>query len=289
MNRPTMGPAIGPAPATPLTEDIAPRLHGTPLLVLLDIDGTLAPIAPRPEDAKVPPETRRTVAALAAREGVHVALVTGRAAADGRRMVAVGRTWVVGNHGAEVIGPEGETTVDPALVPYQQPLAQAARALQQLVAPIQGVIVENKVWSLSVHYRLADPGVGPRLRATVDEVAEKLGLAVTSGKMVVEVRAPVKVDKGTAVLALAKRLGALDPAASLMFIGDDVTDEDAFRLLRARAPRAVTVRVAEHLETPTAAEFVVRDPAAVRETLEWVLRLRGAASFPATSSSPPAS
>ena len=266
-----------PAPASPsLPESAASRLAGAPLLVMLDIDGTLAPIAPRPELATVPPETRRAVAALAAREGIHVVLVTGRAAADGRRMVAVGRAWVIGNHGSELVSPEGEVEIDPAVEPWRPKIAQAARQIAAAVAPIRGVVFENKTWSLSVHYRLADPSVGPRLRATVDEIAERHGLAVTSGKMIVEVRAPARVDKGTAVLSLAKRLGALAPGASLLFVGDDLTDEDAFRLLRARVPQALTVRVAEDAGTATAAEISVRDPAAVRELLEWLLRLRGA-------------
>ena len=262
---------------SPLPEGAAPRLAGTPLLVMLDIDGTLAPIAPRPELAVVPPETRRAVASLAARANTHVVLVTGRAAADGRRMVAVGRAWVIGNHGSEVVSPEGEVEIDPAVEPWRPKIAQAARQVAAAVAPIRGVVLENKTWSLSVHYRLADASVGPRLRATIDEIAERHGLAVTSGKMIVEVRAPARVDKGTAVLALARRLGALGETASLLFVGDDLTDEDAFRLLRARVPRAVTVRVAEQAETPTAAEFSVRDPAAVRELLEWLLRMPGAA------------
>ena len=265
------------AMAMPLTAEVAPRLGGTPLLVMLDIDGTLAPIAARPEEAVVPTETRRAIAALATRPGVHVALVTGRAAADGRRLVAVGRAWVIGNHGCEIVSPEGEVEIDPVVLPFQQPLAQAARALAAAIAPVKGVQLENKVWSLSLHYRNADRGVGPRLRAVVDEIAEKLGLVVTSGKMVLELRAPVRVHKGTAVVSLVQRLGALGDEASVLFAGDDVTDEDAFRLLRARVPGAVTVRVAETPGTPTAAEFVLRDPAAVRTMLEWLLRLRGEA------------
>ena len=164
--------------------------------------------------------------------------------------------------------------VHPAAEPWIEALAQASRELSAALAPIAGVIVEDKTWSLSVHYRLADPGIGPRLRAVVDEVAERLGLAVTSGKMLIEVRAPVEVNKGTAVIALAERLGALEPGASVIFAGDDVTDEDAFRRLRIEHPGAVTVRVTEHPEMPTAAEFAVRDPAAVQDGLERLLVLR---------------
>ena len=256
------------------TPELERRIAGAPLVVMLDVDGTLAPIAPRPEDAAVPLETRRAVAALAAREDVHVALVSGRAAADARRLVGVANTWVVGNHGIEVESPEGETTVEPQVAGYAGAVAQAARRLTTLLEHVAGVLVENKRWTLSVHYRLADPGVLPRLKAVVEEVAREHGLRATTGKMVFELRPPVRVDKGTAVLSLALRLGALDERASLLFAGDDQTDEDAFRLLRARVPRAVTVHVAGEAPRATAAEFTVAGPGALRAVLEWLAERR---------------
>ena len=257
----------------PLTPQVERRVLGSPLIVMLDVDGTLAPIAPRPEEALVPPSTRRAVAALAAREGVQVALVSGRAAADARRMVAVANVWVVGNHGCEVVSPEGESIVDPQVAPYRGALAQAARAIAERVRPVPGVIVEDKVWTLSVHYRLAEPSLIPRLRSSVSEVVVRHGLRMTEGKAVLEVRPPASVHKGTAVLALANRLGGLEPDASLVFAGDDRTDEDAFRALRGKNPRAVTIRVAEE-EVDTAAEFTVAGPDAMRAFLEWLAAVR---------------
>ena len=85
----------------------AARLAGRPLLLLLDVDGTLAPIAPHPTLAHVPDNTRRLIAALAATPGVTVVLVSGRAAPDAKRLVGVERVWTVGNHGAEIIAPNG--------------------------------------------------------------------------------------------------------------------------------------------------------------------------------------
>jgi len=257
----------GPQPLLPLAPAVRARLAGVPLVVMLDVDGTLAPIAPRPEEAAVPPETRRAVAALAARDGVQVALVSGRAAGDARRMVAVSNAWVIGNHGAEVVSPSGEELVDPQVAPYEHAMAQARAALTQLLAPVQGVIVEDKRWTLSVHYRQADPNLVPRIHGCVERKAVGLGLRLHEGKMVYEVRPPVRVDKGTAVFSLAQRLGGLSGGASLLFAGDDRTDEDAFRVLRHRAPLAVTVRVAEDGSIGTVAEFTVADPAAIRQLL----------------------
>lgn len=263
----------GPRPLLPLGPELRQRLAGVPCVVMLDVDGTLAPIAPRPEEAEVPPETRRVIAALATREGVHLVLVSGRAAADARRMVSVSNVWVIGNHGAEVIAPDGEQLVDPQVAPFQAPMARARRRLAALLSPVAGVIVEDKRWTLSIHYRLADPHVLPRLQGIVEGVARELGLRVHAGKMVFEIRPPVVVDKGTAVYALAQRLQALTEGATLLFVGDDRTDEDAFRLLRMRAPHALTVRVSDEPDAHTLAEFLVPDPPAVRALLEELLTL----------------
>jgi trehalose 6-phosphate phosphatase len=258
-----------------VSAELQDRLSGAPLLVLLDVDGTLAPIAARPEAAAVPAETSQCVAAIAAGDNVVVALVSGRAAADARRMVRVANTWVIGNHGYEIVSPDGDSLVDPQVEPYRSIVAQAERRLSTRLAQVPGIIVEDKRWTLSIHYRLADEAVVPRVRTLVEETAQSLGLRVTEGKMVLEVRPPARVDKGTAVLTLATRLNGLTDEASIVFIGDDRTDEDAFRALRHRQRRAVTVRVAPDERLGTAAEFAVADPPEVLGFLEWLREARG--------------
>ena len=242
-------------------------LSGTPRVIMLDVDGTLAPIAPRPELAVVPAETRRAIAALAAQPGVIVCLVSGRAAIDARRMVGVDGMWVIGNHGAEVMRPDGGIEVDPAVVPFRDGLDRAAAALAPVVDGVPGSILEHKGWTLSVHYRAVDPAAAAGLARAVGNIAEREGLSVRDGKKVIEVRPPVSVDKGTAVVALARRLGALAPGASLLFAGDDVTDEDAFRALRANGSSAITVQVALEGDGRSSAEYRVDDPAAMRALL----------------------
>ena len=249
------------------------RVRGSPFLVMLDVDGTLAPIVSRPDAAEVPLETQRAVAQLAARDGVTVVLVSGRAATDARRLVRVANVWVIGNHGGEVIAPDGDSTVDARVAPYRAAMAQVARRLRTKAAHVSGVIVEDKTWTLSIHYRLASSAVVPGLRAAIEEAIRDVGLRLTEGKMVFEVRPPVTVHKGTAVLGLATRLGGLAPGASLLYAGDDRTDEDAFRELRARAPHAVTIRVGGAGEE-TSAEFSVPDTEAVCDLLKSLAELR---------------
>jgi trehalose-phosphatase len=257
-----------------LTPEIKSRLSGSPLVVMLDVDGTLAPIVSRPEDATVAPHTRDVLERLVATPNAHVVLVSGRAASDANGIVGVKGVWTVGNHGFEVVSPSGELETDAELADQSAAIAQAARELEPIVAAVTGAKLENKRWTLSVHYRLAARDAVPPLREEVERVALGLRLRMTDGKEIVEVRPVAHIDKGTAVVTIGERLHAFDDKASVVFAGDDRTDEDAFRSLRARSRRAVTIRVDDRGVDATAAEIRLRDPAAVHEFLEWLVTSR---------------
>lgn len=261
-------------PLVPVPPELASRLAGTPLLVLLDVDGTLAPIAPRPSDAAVPPETRDAVRALRDCPGVTVAIVSGRAAADATRIVGVRDIWVIGNHGFELVRPDGETVPDEQLEDFEGAIVAAARSLAIQLAGLPGVLVEDKGWTLTVHYRLAERSIVPHVIETAERTAEALGLRVMKGKEVVELRPPSNVDKGTAAVRLADLLGGVSAWAGIIYIGDDATDEDAFAVLRQRVPGAVTVHVAHGEGRTTAAAYVLNDTDAVRSFLEWLVARR---------------
>jgi trehalose 6-phosphate phosphatase len=248
------------------------RLDGRPFVVMLDVDGTLAPIAPRPEDARVPAETRAVIQRLASAADVHVALVSGRAADDAMTLVGVENLWALGNHGIELRTPEGMVEADAAVQPFEQGIANAARELESIAGGVDGALVEDKRWTVSLHYRLADQVKVPALLDRARTVAEKAGLRVTDGKKVMEVRPPVAIDKGTASVRLASRLGAFAPGGACLFAGDDRTDEDAFRALRDQSSEAVTIRVGV---TETAAEFCVDDTDAFRDLLSAIATRRG--------------
>ncbi|GLC27081.1 trehalose-phosphatase [Roseisolibacter agri] len=247
----------------------------SPLLALFDIDGTLAPLAPRPQDARVPEDARRALARLAAAPGVYVGLVTGRGADDGARLVGLPGLWVVGNHGVETVDPDGTRHIAPEVLPFAERVARAADALAGPVAAVPGALLEDKTWSLSVHWRLADPASVPALAAAVHAAAAQEGLRVHEGKMIHEVKIDAEVDKGTASLALARRLGALGPEGLVLFIGDDRTDEDAFRRLRGASAHALTIRVGT-AEQETHAAWRVDAPTDVHALLDRLLALRGA-------------
>jgi trehalose-phosphatase len=262
-------------PALPVTAALARRLCGRPLVLVLDIDGTLSPIAPRPEYAEVPEPTREVLRDLAALPWAHVIVMTGREAEDARRLVGVDGTWIVGNHGFEIAEPNRRAVPSEHVEPFAQTIAKAVERCRAVALRDSGILVEDKRWTVSIHYRLAHPRIVPELAAQVETIARELGLRVTHGKEVLELRPPVNIDKGTASEDLASTLGALRSGASLVCAGDDRTDEDAFRALRAAQPVCVTVRVgADADQLDTLAEFRVSDTGEMRELLRAVLHLQ---------------
>lgn len=256
-----------------LVETAGSRLDGSPLALMLDIDGTLAPIAPRPEAAAVPAETLSALSRLTSATAVHVAVVSGRAAVDAFRMVPIAATWTIGNHGMEWRSPNGEAQVLESARPYAAVVAEAVSALAPSVRAVRGAILEDKQWTLSLHFRLVDQGAVPALEASARDIAAKLGLRVTEGKKVMELRPPIDVNKGTAALDFAHRIGALEGEGSMLYAGDDRTDEDAFRALRPHG-RAVTVRVMGAADDPqrvsTSAELTIDSPEEMRRLLLWL-------------------
>ena len=257
------------------------RLRGTPLVLLLDVDGTLAPIAPTPGDARVPDDTKRVLRTLVSQPDVCVALVSGRSAHDAARLADVDGVWVIGNHGFEWREPDGDIVPLEAVAPFESIIAKAAAALESLPSEAPGAIVENKRWTLSIHYRNVAPDRAAALIERVHAVAVAFALRVSEGKKVVELRPPIAVNKGTASTALAEQLGGFTGGGSVVYAGDDRTDEDAFGALRSRMPSAVTIRVhpgdAQGGEgaPETAAEFLMDTPEELRALLESIAERRG--------------
>ena len=248
-------------------EAVAARVDDRRPAVFLDYDGTLTPIVARPEDAILAAPARDAVARLAS---VHpVAVVSGRDLDDVRTMVGVEGIAVAGSHGFDIVGPDGARhQVGDA---YLSDLEDAERALAPLIAPIEGARIERKRFAIAVHFREAGPRAGPLVRAAVDEVVRTCPrLRSTGGKMIAELRPDIPWDKGRAVKRMRELLG-LDGARIVpIYVGDDETDEDAFREVRADGI-GVIVR-GEGDDRPTLARFSLADPAEVRLLLERLAR-----------------
>lgn len=269
------------APPPPLTPALAERLSGHPFVALLDIDGTLAPIAPHPSKAVVPDETRRVVSELTALPDATVVAVSGRAAADAIQILRVPGSWTIGNHGFEVAAPGEEPRPQPEAAPFADAMAAAAEQCRAIAAGREGVLVEDKRWTVSVHYRLADTDTSMAVVSAARQTAEQLGLRASSGRRVIELRPPVDIDKGTACVNLLGQLGALGRETSIFAAGDDRTDEDMFRRVRTTNSRAVTVRVLADERGDVAgsdydsvAEYNVSDPQELVLLLAAIVTLR---------------
>jgi alpha,alpha-trehalase len=195
-------------------------------------------------------------------------------------MIRLDDVWVVGNHGVEIAEPHGEPVPRPDIVSFADRIASAAQRCALIAAETPGLVMEDKRWSLSVHYRLADPSIVAALSARIATIARELGLRLTYGRRVLELQPPLAVDKGTAALDIARRLSALARDASILCAGDDRTDEDAFRALRAAHPRTLTIRVGGEpgLQQDTTAEFSLPNVDGMREFLDALLSRRMAAT-----------
>ena len=178
--------------------------------VILDVDGTLAPIVMRPEEARVPEEARREVVRLAGRYAL-VACVSGRTGEDARRLVGVDGVRYVGSHGLE-LDPEADRWRD---------------EIHRFAAGVDWP-VEDKGLTVSFHYReAADEDAALEYLDEVAEQARAAGLVPRFGRKVLEIRPPVHADKGTAVTGLLEEAGL----SRALYAGDDTTDVDAFRAL----------------------------------------------------------
>jgi trehalose 6-phosphate phosphatase len=224
--------------------DLLARLAEDPsrAALFLDVDGVLAPIVPRPEDARVPDETRAELRRLSGRYAL-VACISGRAGEDARRIVGVPELTYVGNHGLEL-----EPDVD-----------EWAARLHDFVASVDWPRTEDKVLTAAFHYRDApDEDAARRELEQVAERARAAGFIARFGRKVLELVPPIEADKGTAI----RRLLAEHELARALFAGDDTTDLDGFRALDG-LDLAVRVAVSSD-EGPAdllgAADVVVRSP-----------------------------
>lgn len=249
-------------------EHLAALLDGSPLLLMLDIDGTLCDIVPRPEDALVPDVARDVLQQLAERNDVHVALVTGRSVRDARRMVRLDGVHIHANHGIEISHPGGETEIEAGWSSAAPALHSTANEIAAMLPDFPGAFLEHKEYSLTVHHRDVDESRTADLSAAVAAIAATHSVRVESGKSVLNIVPAMSVNKGTAVMRLARGVLGPDITGSILFAGDDVTDEHGFRAL-ADVPNAVTVKIGND-SAHTAAGYRLSGPAAVHRLLALI-------------------
>ncbi len=244
-------------------QGVLPRLRGQRLAVFLDYDGTLTPIVARPDLAVMPDVMRETVQNLATH--CPVAIVSGRDRVDVQHLVRLETLYYAGSHGFDIVGPQGvpiQPRVGESLVPI---LDGAEAALQSRLGRIEGVLIERKAFSIAVHVRHVLAHQASEVESQIDALLScEPKLRKGHGKKVFELQPAIDWDKGRAVLWLLRTFELEHPAVTPLYIGDDITDEDAFEAL---ADRGFGILVAEP-PRPTAAQFTLRHSHEVQHFLQ---------------------
>ena len=220
-------------------DSLEAALEDKHLVLLLDFDGTLAPIAPTPDEASLPGDARRVLEELSNRPACTVAIVSGRALQDVRAKVGIDGITYVGNHGLEIVRP-GENPQPLDLARHKMLLERIREDLVRSLEAFPGALIEDKGYSLAVHFRGTSDRDRPFVKAAVHEAVRAHGgedeIELGAGSMVLELRPPLGCDKGKIVHRMLEweeqRFGAANLLA--IYLGDDVTDEDAFKAIRER-------------------------------------------------------
>ncbi|MBN1382920.1 MAG: trehalose-phosphatase [Deltaproteobacteria bacterium] len=243
-------------------DQIKDRLKNRQPVVFLDYDGTLTPIVATPDQAVLNEDMRSALLTLS--RSCAVGIISGRGLADIRRLVGIDDLVYAGSHGFEIAGPGNIRPENSEALSFMPLLDQAEGELRAKLAPIEGTLVERKKLGIAAHYRLVDSENVPAVEAAVDDMVVKhRKLRKAFGKKVFELQPAMDWNKGKALQFLLRSL-KLDREDILPFyIGDDVTDEDAFKVLIEKGCGIVVW----DRPFPTAAGYYLKNPDEVRRFL----------------------
>ncbi len=256
-------------------EGIRKTIKNKFIYLFLDYDGTLSPIADTPGKAIMPDRARDLLSRLSKISNCRIAIVSGRRLSDISRRVGLKNIVYVGNHGFEIKGPKIKFK-SPVTPKFRSHLKEIKAKLKKSLSTFKGVLIEDKGFCLTVHYRLADENDIPAITSKfylatfIDEF--RSNIQVRSGKITREIRPPILWDKGMAALWLLDRQSSAMKSKKIeilpVYIGDDLTDEDAFRVLRNRG---LTIFVGK--PNNTKARFYLKDTKEVAVFLTKILEI----------------
>ncbi|OGW88293.1 MAG: trehalose-phosphatase [Omnitrophica bacterium RIFCSPLOWO2_01_FULL_50_24] len=257
-------------------EEIAPDFRERYVMLFLDYDGTLTPMTELPESARLTNRMKKLLSELVLMEDISLAIVSGRSLEQLKRFIGVSGLLYVGNHGFEIEGPSIRYTHSGA-VEAKGFMQDIAALLKTAFSSVQGIFIENKTFTLSIHYRQVPEDKVDRTRMiflkTIHPFLDKAQAIFTEGKKVLEVRPALGWNKGTAVTWLYRRSLAANPSRDILpvYVGDDRTDEAAFHAMK---DCGLGVKVAEN--TPDShAGYYLRTPDEIYDFLRRVQKLKG--------------
>jgi trehalose 6-phosphate phosphatase len=239
--------------------------------VFFDFDGTLSDIVNNPDAARLVAGAADALTALTAQ--CPVAILSGRDLADVRERIGLPGIWYAGSHGFELTGPDGthhENAEAAASIPV---LGQAAAELADRLGHIPGVMVEHKRFGVAVHYRNAARDRVGEVAAAVRNAGQRTALRVTTGREVIELRPNLDWDKGRTLLWVLDHIRDNEKPGPLLpiYLGDDITDEDAFDAI-ADGGIPIVVRHSDDGDRATAASYALDNPDQAREFTEQLAR-----------------
>ena len=241
--------------------------------VFFDFDGTLSDIVDDPDSARPAAGVAEALQQLAAH--CPVAVLSGRDLADVTDRVGLSGIWYAGSHGFELTAPDGAHHQNDAAAAAIPVLAEAAAQLREQLGTIAGVVVEHKRFGVAVHYRNAARDRVGKVAAAVRAAGQREALRVTTGREVIELRPDIDWNKGNTLRWVIDHLHHAGSGPLLpIYLGDDITDEDAFDAVRHDGV-PIVVRHNEDGDRATAALFALDSPARVSEFTERLARQLG--------------
>lgn len=212
-------------------------------VIFFDYDGTLTPIVARPSEAKLSESMRTNLRKLAVK--YPVAIVSGRGLEEIQKFVGLKEIYYAGSHGMEITGPEGVRKTDPIAEEALPLLNEKEERVRELLTEYEGAELEKKRFSFAVHYRNVKESQQDAFKKRVEKIGAHTKLKWRYGKKVLELQPAIDWDKGKAVLWLLEQTDVENPYT--IYIGDDLTDEDAFEAI---GKRGLSIVIAdEHRET----------------------------------------
>lgn len=255
-------------------DELEKKLSNKYIMLFLDYDGTLTPIVSTPDKAFISQEVKDLLNKLSKSPMCKLAIISGRALKDIKNIIGLKGIIYSGNHGLEIEGPK--IKFEPLVsLRYKAILEQIKNDLNKRLSSINGAFVEDKGLSLSLHYRLVDKKNIPQVKTIFHETIilylVRNKIKIKTGKMVLEMRPPSEWDKGKIVLWLLVRqkFALKDKDVVPIYIGDDTTDEDAFKVLKNNG---ITIFVGK--PKPSYAQYYLKDTNEVKEFLKRILLMQ---------------
>jgi len=249
--------------------ELKDQLAQKDVFVFLDYDGTLTPIVATPDLAVLSEDMRETVKELSSH--YKVSIVSGRATNDVQNKVQINGIFYAGSHGFEIVDPDGKIKINEEAQAIRGVIDTVHEKLSENLKGVKGALVENVKYTISAHYRLVSDDDFPKVKEAVEDILNEYpNLRKTNGKKVFELRPRIDWHKGKAVEWILKVLEYHPDKHLAVYIGDDITDEDAFAALKGKG---FGILVADTPRNSKAA-YIIKDTQDVKKVLDFLIQMK---------------